>query len=484
MVKISPVLYVLGIFLTIIGVAMLLPAAVDFFQMNHDWEVFTASAALTCFVGGGLMLTCHPGDETVSLTIKEAFLLTSLSWVVVVAFAAIPLRFAGLNLDYADSFFEIMSGITTTGATTIVGLDSAPDGINLWRGLMCFLGGIGIIVLAMAVLPMLNIGGMSIFRTESSDKYDKILPKARHVAAAIFAVYSGLVLSCWLALVAAGTGWIDGFVHAAAAIATAGFSTFDASVGHYNSVPIEIILIIGMVMGSLPFVLYIQFLRGDRIALWKDGQVRWFLAIWAGVIGILTLWQYFHGGMGFWLALRQVAFNITSIISTTGFASTDYNAWGPFPVMVFFAITTIGGCTGSTTGGIKIFRLMILYEVTKCEIRKLVQPHGVFVPQFNGKPIGNDDITAVMSFILMFGLTFILLSLGVAATGADFATAMSSVAACMANTGPGIGDIVGPAGNYSSLTNTAKWLLSAGMLLGRLEIFTIIVLFSRYFWRN
>jgi trk system potassium uptake protein TrkH len=424
----------------------------------------------------------NQGYQDAELTGRQAFLLTTSVWVVVALFAALPMAFSDLTL--ADAVFEAMSGITTTGATVIVGLDAAPPGILLWRAILHWLGGIGFIVMAVAILPMLRVGGMQLVRTESSDLSEKILPRAAQVAAAIGLIYLGLTVLCAALYYAAGMTTFEAAAHAMATISTGGFSTRDASIGGFSSVPVECVAIVFMILGSLPFVLYIQATNGQLRPLFTDAQVRWFMGTVVAFVLAIAAWLVFVEGNSPLAALRHAAFNVVSLISTTGFVSSDYAGWGTFPVMALFFLMCIGGCTGSTSGGIKIFRFTVLHAIAKSQIARLVRPHGVFVLTFNGRPVSEAAAIAVMAFVFMFGLSFAVFALLLSTVGLDYLTAMSTAFTALANVGPGLGQIVGPTGTFAPLPDSAKWVLSLAMLLGRLELFTVLILFTPAFWRT
>jgi trk system potassium uptake protein len=478
-----PILQVIGILLIILALFMAPPMVADVAVGNRDWQVFLVSGAVTLFIGVSLVLMNRaPGFG--ELTGRQAFLLTTTVWAVMSVFAALPLAFSELQLGAADAVFEAMSGITTTGATVIVGLDAAPPGILLWRAILQWLGGIGFIVMGVAILPMLRVGGMQLVRTESSDLSEKILPRAAQIASAIGLIYLTFTLACAILYWYAGMVPFDAAAHAMTTIATGGFSTRDASIGGFGSAAIEWIAIVFMVIGSLPFVLYIQALGGQMRPLFRDAQVRWFIGIAVVVTLTITLWLVVSASAPPLEALRHATFTIVSTISTTGYASTDYNLWGTFPVAVLFFLMCVGGCTGSTSGGIKIFRFAVLHAVASNQIARLVRPHGVFVATFNGRPLPDTAAVAVMAFVFMFGLSFALLAMMLSALGLDYMTAMSGALTALANVGPGLGDLIGPAGNFSSLPDSAKWLLSAAMLLGRLELFTVLILLTPAFWRG
>jgi len=482
LIEFRPLFFICGILLTMLGVAMLIPAVADAVTDNPDWAVFLASAFVTLFAGGALILTTR--EKFRALVVRQAFVLTTLAWIMLAAFAALPFAFSNLGLSYTDAFFEAMSGITTTGSTVITGLDGAPPGILLWRALLQWLGGIGIIVMAIAVLPMLQVGGMQLFRMESSDASDKAFPRAAQISAATAIIYFVLTLVCAAAMWGAGMTPFEAAAHSMTTIATGGFSTSDASIGHFDSAALDWIIIVFMIMGSLPFVLYLSVVRGDPKALWMDTQVRWFFAIVVVAIVMIVLWLVAASDLDILAAIRQSTFNVISIITGTGYATADYNAWGALPVTAFFFFMFIGGCAGSTSCGIKIFRYQVLFATARIQFRRLWQPHGVFTPLYNRRPIPESVIDAVMSFFFLFALTFGILALALTLIGLDFTTAVSGAATAIANVGPALGDIIGPTGTFATLPDAAKWVLSAGMLLGRLELLTVLVLFTPAFWRG
>ncbi len=482
MIELRPVLFVAGMLLTALAFAMLIPTIADAIVGESDWLVFLSSAAVTLFIGIGLILANY--RDSLELSIREAFLLTTLSWIIVAAFAALPFAFSDLNLSYTDAFFEAMSGITTTGATVIVGLDNAPPGILAWRGMLEWLGGVGIIVVALAILPFLQVSGMQLFHTEFSDRAEKVLPRVTQIAAAIGALYLGLSVVCFLSLWIAGMGPFEAFAHALTTISTGGFSTSDQSIAHFDSAHIEIIIIVFMIVGSLPFALYLDVVRGRPRVLWRDSQVRAFAAVLVAGAAGLILWHWLSSGLSFAVALRSSTFNAVSIITGTGFATADYGLWGGFALVVFFFFMFLGGCAGSTSCGIKMFHIQVLFATASSQMQRLLRPHGVFVAHYNRRPIPTTVSNAVMSFFFLFLVTYVILTLALTALGLDFITSVSSAAAAITNVGPALGPTTGPAGTYATLPDAAKWLLAAGMLLGRLELLTVLVLFTPRFWRG
>ena len=482
MIDYRPVLFVLGVLLTTLAVTMAVPVFADLAVGNPDWQVFLASAALTLFVGVSLMLAFHARGFVV--TVHQTFILTTLSWIVLAAFAGLPFAFSGLDLSFADAYFEAMSGLTTTGSTVISGLDTSPPGILLWRALLQWLGGIGIIVMAIAVLPLLGVGGMQLFRTESSDQSEKALPRTAQVAASITVVYLGLTLTWSILLWLAGMSQFDAVCHAMTTIATGGFSTVDGSIGQFDNRSIDIIITFGMIAGSLPFVLYLAVLRGNIRDLATDSQVRWFLGIIVVVTLVMTLWTWTTIDRAPLEALRYAAFNVVSVMTGTGYSSTDYGQWGTFAVTVMFFLMFVGGCTGGTTGGIKIFRFQVLITTARVQLAQNIRPHGVFIAHYNGRPISDSVSGAVLGFYFMFFVAFAVVALALSLHGYDLMTSISGAATAVANVGPGLGEVIGPTGNFSSLDQSAKWIMSAAMLLGRLELFTVLVLFLPSFWRQ
>jgi trk system potassium uptake protein TrkH len=482
-IDLRPILVVIGVLLIILALFMAPPMVADMAAGHPDWQVFLAAGAATLFTGVTLVLM-NQGYGEAELNSRHAFLLVTAVWLVVTLFAALPLAFSDLDLTLADAVFEATSGITTTGSTVIVGLDVAPPGILLWRAILQWLGGIGIIVMGVAILPMLRVGGMQLVRAESSDLSEKILPRAAQIASAIGLIYLALTVLCAILYYGAGMGTFEAAAHAMSTIATGGISTRDASIGAFSSAHVEWIGIVFMVLGSLPFVLYIQATNGQVQPLFSDAQVRWFMGIIVLFVLSIALWLVIVQGIVPLDAFRHATFNIVSIISTTGFASSDYALWGTFPVAALFFLMCVGGCTGSTSGGVKVFRLVVLHAITRNQIARLVRPHGIFVPTFNRRPVPETAAIAVMAFIFLFGLSFAAFALALSVLGLDYLTAMSGALTALANVGPGLGEIIGPAGNFSTLPESAKWLLSAAMLLGRLELFTALVLLTPAFWRN
>lgn len=476
-----PILYINGLLLCILSLSMVMPMLADFYFGYDDWKVFFICIIITAFFGGALILSTAGLEFNIST--RQAFLLTNSVWVVLPTFGAMPFWFSSLDMSITDSFFEAMSGITTTGSTVITGLDYAPAGILLWRAILQWLGGIGIIIMAMSVLPFLKVGGMQIFRTELSED-EKALPRTAQLANSIAIIYIALTAICTILFMLVGLETFDAIAHAMTTISTGGFSTFDASFSHYTTLGPEIVAIIFMTLGGTPFVLYLKAIRGNLRPLFKDSQVHWFLSILAIAIIVTTSYLYLQQGMHFGEALRRSSFNVISIMTGTGFGSGDFNAWGGFAVSMFFFLMVVGGCAGSTSCGIKVFRFQVLHAVTKVQINKLLHPNGVFIPHYNGKPMPKDVPSSVMGFFFVYALGFSFLAITLSYVGLDFITAMSGAATSISNVGPGLGEIIGPTGTFKPLPDSAKWILCVGMLFGRLELFAVLVMLSPHFWKG
>ncbi len=460
---------------------MVLPAIVDIADNEPGWRVFLASAVFTFFIGGLMLLVAYD-DKPMQLGLKEGFVLTTFIWVFVAAFAAVP--FVGQGLPYTDAFFESMSGLTTTGATVLVPLDSLPRGILLWRSILQGLGGLGIVVTALIILPFLRVGGMQLFQTESSDRSEKVLPRALELVTATAGIYAALIVACIATYIALGMTAFDAINHGLTTVATAGFSTHDKSFGFWQSPALHWACIVFMILGALPFVVFIRMLRGEPSALWRDSQVRGFVAFLVTICIIVSLWLSASRDLPLSDAIRLATFNVTSIITTTGYSSGDYTAWGSFAVGLFFLLMFIGGCSGSTCGGIKIYRLQVAGALTRSHFLHLMSPNRVVTLTYNERRLPDDVPFSVIAFLAIYMTTVGVFTVILSALGLDLTTSLSAAASAVGNVGPGLGEFIGPAGNYSSLPATAKWILSFAMLLGRLELFTVLVLLRPEFWRS
>ena len=476
------VFFAIGVLLIILGAFMLIPFFIQFIYDEKN-SAFLASASVTEFIGILLVLTNL--EENRKLNLQQAFLLTTLSWLSIAIFGSLPFLLSDLNLSIVDAFFESMSGITTTGSTIITNLDNTPKSILIWRAILQWLGGIGIIVMAITILPLLNIGGMQLFRMESSDTAEKILPKTREVTLIISIIYFALTFACGVAYWFVGMNIFDSVAHSMTTIATGGFSTYSESIGYFQNPKIEIISIIFIILGSIPFIAYLKFVKGDKIIFFKDVQIKGLIYII--IISVLLMFLYLmlsNKEYNFLENLRISTFNVVSVLSGTGYVTADFSSWGKFPLVFFLFLMFVGGCAGSTTCGIKIFRFQILGRFILNQIKKMVYPHGIFSIKYNNEKISNSFIYSIITFIFLYFFIFFILAMFLSLNGLDFITAISGSASAISNVGPGLGDIIGPNGNYSNLPNFSKLSLSLGMLLGRLELFAVLVLFFPSFWKD
>lgn len=478
----TPVLKVLAVLWLVLALLMVAPLIVLLLEQDADAQAFALSILIVLSASSLSLWACW--RVPVELKTQQMFVLTSLSWTTISGFASLPLVLGAPQLSLTNAVFESVSAITTTGSTILVGIEHLSDGLKLWRGLMQWLGGIGIIVMGIAILPFLKVGGMRLFQTESSDWSDKVMPRTGGIAKATLSVYTVGTLGATLAYWLGGMLPLDAIVHAMSSVSSGGFANSDASFGAYADQP-QLLWMASffMLCGALPFVLFIRSLRGSPLALWRDEQVRGLMLMLVLVIAAITLYRIWRGEPLF-PALTHTAFNVVSVVTTTGYASDDYTLWGPFAAIAFFYLTFVGGCSGSTSGGMKIFRFQVAIKMLISQLRFLIHTHGVFVSRYNGIPLTDEVTRGVVAFSLFFFLTIAGLAMSLALLGLDLVTALTGAMTAVANVGPGMGDIIGPSGNFSTLSDSAKWLLCVGMLLGRLEILTVLVLLTPMFWRK
>jgi len=473
------VFFTLGILQIILGIFMLIPVIVQFLYNEIDSSFFGASIVTIIF---GTLFFLSNLDHDKKLTLQQAFLLTALSWLSIATFGSLPFLFSSVEFSLTNAFFESMSGITTTGSTIISNLENIPKGILLWRAILQWLGGIGIIVMAITLMPIMNVGGMQLFKVSNNDSSEKILPKSKEIALRLIYIYSALTFFCAISYKILGMNYFDSLTHSMTTIATGGFSNYNESIGFFNNTYIEISAMIFIILGSLPFIAYIKFLNGNRKIFISDIQIKAFIKII--IFSILILSTYLFLSNSNQINLRSVLFNIISILTGTGYVNAQYDNWGGFPIVLFLVLMFIGGCAGSTTCGIKIFRIQIIYSFVSNQIKKVIYPKGVFVLKYDHSPVDNKFIASIISFIYMYLVIFFLIAALLSLSGLDFITAISGAATSISNVGPGLGSIIGPNGNFSTLPDISKWILSVGMILGRLELFAILVLFLPSFWRN
>ena len=477
------IVFILGIFLSILAVAMAIPALMDLLYRDPDWVYFGQSAAITGFVGVLIILGFRPEGEPI-FEVRETFVLTVSSWVMISVFASLPFVLSSAAPTLTDAFFEAISGLTTTGATVFKDLDYAPPGILLWRALLQWLGGIGIVVMALTILPALKIGGMQLFRSEFSDRSEKYFPRVSQIASAILSTYLLMSALCGVAYWLAGMTPFEAICMMMATVSTAGFATSDLSLAYFDNSWIELIAVIFMIMGSTTLLLFTRFLQGDPKSLWRDSQARVYVSLMAIASTFMGLWLWNTDQYDFLSSLRHGTFTVVSIASTTGFTTADFNTWGGFALIFIFLLMFVGGCTGSTAGGIKIFRFQILFKAAKAQVFQLRRPHGVFVPLYNNQKLREVDFMSVLAFFALYIFCYAALALALSLCGLDVISSLSGSATILGNVGPGLGDQIGPSGHYGNLPDMAKWLMMFGMLVGRLELLTLLILFTPNFWRT
>ncbi len=480
--KFQPVINIIGLLLSILAVFMLIPALIDYLLNSRDWPAFLASSFITLFVGAGLYLSSR-GSKSEHLELRQAFLLTNSAWISIALFGSLPFLFSELKMGLVDAIFESTSGITTTGSTVILNLEQTSYGILLWRALLQWLGGIGIIVMAIAILPMLSIGGMQLFKTEAYETPEKVIPRAAIFASGISIVYATLTFFWALMLWLVGMPIFDSIAHAMTTLATGGFSTKSNSLAYFDSAYIEFIIVLGMIVGSLPFVHYLSITKNGWKNLIRDDQVKWFLIILLILVFLVAL-NLNLNGTELLKSLQMSLFNVVSIITGTGYGTSDFSQWGGFVTTLLLMLMFMGGCAGSTTCGLRMARIQVLIANAKTQIYKLLTPHAVVVPYYNQKPIPDSVAESVMGFFFLYILSFIILSCLLGSLGLDFITAISGAASAIGNVGPGLGDVIGPNGSFHSIPDLGKMFLCFGMILGRLEIFAILVMFSPSFWKK
>ena len=475
------VFFTLGILLIILGVAMMVPVVFQLIYNEFDSTFITSGIITITF---GILFFLSNIDHLKLINTQQAFLLTALSWLSIATFGSLPFFFSGLNLSITDSFFESMSGITTTGATILNNIESSPKGILMWRSMLQWLGGIGVILMAITLMPIMNIGGMQLLKISAYDTSEKILPKSKEISKTLITVYISLTFLCALFYKIFGMNTFDSLTHSMTTIATGGFSNYDQSIGYFNNAYIEIVSIIFILLGSIPFILYIKFISDDKKIIFKDEQVKLFFKLTLISILILFVYLIIVNNSIFEIHLRSVIFNVVSILTGTGYVTKEFDQWGNFPLIFFLILMFIGGCAGSTTCGIKIFRVHILYYFIRNQLIKIIYPRAIINLKYNNSKVEDKLIASIVSFIYLYILIFFVLASMLTLTGLDFITSISGAASSLSNVGPGLGNEIGPNSNYSGLPNQSKWLLSVGMILGRLEIFAILIIFLPSFWRK
>ena len=473
------VFFTLGILQIILGISMVFPIIIQIIFDELDSSFIGASLITIIF---GILFFLSNLDHDKKLSLQNAFLLTALSWLSIAVFSSLPFIFSNLNLSITDSFFESMSGITTTGSTIITDLNSSPKAILLWRALLQWLGGIGIIVMAITLMPIMNVGGMQLFKVSSSDASEKILPKTKEITLRLILIYLILTFLCSFFYNICGMKFFDSLTHSMTTIATGGFSNYNESIGYFNNIKIEIISMIFIILGSIPFIAYIKFLSGKKNIFYTDTQIKSFIKIIFYSILILFIYLTIFNKSFSDVSLRSISFNVISILTGTGYVTQNFDNWGSFPLIYFLILMFIGGCAGSTACGIKIFRVQILYLFLKNQLKKIIYPRGIFIIKYDNNNVNEKFMASIISFIYLYIIIFFIITAMLTLSGLDFTTSISGAATSISNVGPGLGELIGPNGNFSQLPDFSKWVLSFGMILGRLELFAILVLFLPSFW--
>lgn len=485
MVRSFPILHILGPVIALFGASMLLPLAVAHLFADAARTAYDEAAAFTVIAGVLLWwATRRHGGE---LRVRHGYLLVALTWTVLPAFATLPLMLGIPGLSFTDAYFETASAMTTTGATAIVGLDTLPASINVWRAMLQWLGGMGVVVLALAILPMLGVGGRQMFKAETPGpmKEQKLTPRIAETAKGLWLVYIALTVLCLLAYHIAGMTWLDALVHAFTTMPLGGFSTHDASFGYFDSSAIELVAVVFMLIAGVNFGTHFLAFRGRSLAPYRrDPEVlAFFVVLLLSCWGVAVYLRLSGAYADLVTAARYATFNVVSIATTTGYASTDYSRWPIFVPLWMLVLCMFASCSGSTGGGIKMIRAQLMWRNILRLLTMLIHPRAARVVKLRQRSIPDNVIFGMLAFMVMFGGTTLAAMFVLTATGLDFVSAATAAVACISNTGPGLG-VVGPAGNYASLTDLQKWVLTATMLLGRLELFTLIVVFTPAFWRR
>ncbi|HEX6957371.1 MAG TPA: TrkH family potassium uptake protein [Ferrovibrio sp.] len=481
-VRLAPILFFVGAVSCCFGLAMLAPMLVDIADSHDDSIVFLTCAAGTLFVGAGVAIATYNRSQQINL--NETLLLLPATWITISLVSAIPFMVSELHLSLSDAIFEAVSGLTNTGSTVIVGLDRLPRGLLLWRSLLMWIGGFGVVTIAVLALPFLRIGGLQLFSLDLSPNSAKFVPRITEVVNQIGIIYIMLTVLCATCYWIAGMSPFDAICHAMTTLATGGYSTHDASIGYFHSAAIEWVSIVFMTLGAMPFGLYIIAVYGQPERLFRDDQVRLFLGIIATATLLLLLWLMIKSGHGFWLALREAAFATVSTMTTTGFSGPDYAQWGGFAEAVVLLLMLIGGCTGSTVGGIKVFRIFTMIKLLQAQLHRQIFPHGAFRVTFNGENIPEAVRAGVATYIFIYLLLLTALTLAISAYGLEFRESLGAAATALSNVGPGLGPHIGPCCTFREVPTGVKLLMSFGMLAGRLEILVFLIPFSRAFWRS
>lgn len=481
MLDLRPVGYVIGLMVMTLGLAMVLPMVVDLAEGRGHWPVFLESAVLTTLTGGLLALSCFNGVRT-GLTIRQSFLLTTSVWAILPFFGALPFMLGATQASFTDAYFEAMSGLTTTGTTVFEGLDDLPSGLLLWRGLLQWLGGLGIVIVALVFLPIMRVGGMQFFTSEGFDTFGKVLPRAVDISKGVINVYLALTILCVLVYMLLGLSTFDATAHALTTVATGGFSTRDASFGAFSA-SAQYACVLFMILGSVPFVKLMQGLRGNFGPLFRDTQAQAYFRWIAYAVAAVALYELAVSGSLSEAAFRERLFNLVSIFSGTGYGSGDVLAWGTGPFVILILAGAVGGCTGSTACSVKVFRYQILFSAIGMQLNRIFYPHSVRFIRHGGRPVEPDVLQSVMALLSMYVVFFGLFTVSLELVGLTFSEALTGAWTALFNVGPAFGQAVGPTGAVGAFPEVAKWIMITAMLVGRLEVIAVLVLVLPAFWR-
>jgi trk system potassium uptake protein TrkH len=483
MIDLRPVAHPIGKIVVVLGAGMAIPMLVDFWHGDPHWRVFLQCGLLTIVIG--LLTAVATRGNYVSLSIQQAFLLTSGLWAILPVFGALPFMLGDPNGNFTDAYFESMSGFTTTGTTAFPQLDQLAKGTHLWRAILHWAGGLGIVVVAMVFLPLMKVGGMQFFRSEGFDTLGKILPRAAEIASEMTRLYLILTAACIIAYMLLGMNGYDAAVQALGTISTGGFSNYDASFGAFLG-PLEYVSCVFMILASIPFIRMVQAMRGNFTPLWQDTQIRAYLRWIFYACFIIVLYRLIFMGEKAPIeeVVRETIFNTVSTFSGTGFVSTNMLEWGHLPFAILIVCGLIGGCTGSTGCSVKVFRYLVLIQAVKAQIRRMYSPHRIYPLRYEGRPLEKDVINSVMAFFTLFMLSFGLLIVGLSLVGLHPRTALTSAWTAIANIGPAWGPEVSANGSVVDYPTSAKWMMIFGMYIGRLELVSVFVLFMPRFWRG
>ena len=480
--EIRSVLYILGILISSIGCTMAVPSIIDLIDKNPDWSVFSTTGLIVFVLGVTLSLAFR--NKKIQIGTKETFLLTFLAWLFLCGISALPFYLASSELSYTDAFFEATSGLTTTGSTVLTNIEGINYGILIWRSMLQWLGGIGIIVMAVAALPLLHISGLQIFFSEQAERPDQLKERVKKLASYVIFIYLFLTILWTIMLNLAGMSFFDAICHAMTTLATGGYSTKSASIGHFQNLYVEIIIILGMILASLPFILYVKIISSKNLSILKDLQVKFFLILLLASIILIALWLNLSRDFSLAEAFRFSSFNTISIMTGTGYSTTDFTLWGSFSTNILFILMFVGGCTGSTTGGLKIFRIIIIIKIFFLQVKKFMRPHQVVKLTYSKASIDDKTTLSILALTILFFISTFVITALLCMTGMEVSTAISATATAIAVVGPGLTEEIGPSGNFSLLTNQAKWILAAAMIIGRIEFFALIILLLPSFWKR